>query len=128
MDTTTPAAGFDAAHATVTRLCDHFDARIAEIKAPDYKEAVARVEFITPFFKALGWDVDNAQHHSIYEKDCVLEKAEQVEGSARSADYAFRRPGTHLFAFCVEAKKPGEFQRSLAAVGKRILTRVRNAH
>ena len=97
---------FAAAHARVCALCDRFEERIAEIKAPEYKEAVARVEFISPFFKALGWDVDNEQHRSIYEKDCVLEKAELIEGSSRSADYAFRRPGTHLIAFYVEAKKP----------------------
>ena len=106
MDTPAPPPDFAAAHARVCALCDRFQERIAEIKAPDYKEAVARVEFITPFFKALGWDVDNGQHRSIYEKDCVLEKAEQMDGGTRSADYAFRRPGTHLFAFYVEAKKP----------------------
>ena len=105
METPT-APDFAAAHARVCSLCDHFEARIAEVKSADYKEAVARVEFITPFFKALGWDVDNEQHRSIYEKDCVLEKAEQIEGSSRSADYALRRPGTHLIAFYVEAKKP----------------------
>ncbi len=105
MSTPTPL-DFTAAHARICALCDRFEERVAEVKAPEYKEAVARVEFISPFFKALGWDVDNEQHRSIYEKDCVLEKAELIEGSARSADYAFRRPGTHLIAFYVEAKKP----------------------
>jgi adenine-specific DNA-methyltransferase len=97
---------FDDAHSRVKALCDHFDARHGEVISPDYREAVARAEFITPFFEALGWDVNNAAHRTIYEKDCVLEKAEAHGGTQRSADYAFRRPGTHLTAFFVEAKKP----------------------
>ena len=97
---------FKEAHRRVCKLCDHFDARRDEIVSSDYKEATARAEFITPFFEALGWDVNNAAHHTIYEKDCVLEKAEVHGGHQRSADYAFRRPGTHLTAFFVEAKKP----------------------
>ena len=48
---------FISAHARVCGLCDHFDARRAEIMAPGYKEDAARNEFITPFFEALGWDV-----------------------------------------------------------------------
>jgi len=97
---------FDEAHKRVQQLCDHFDARRDEIMSSEYKEATARAEFITPFFEALGWDVNNTAHRTIYEKDCVLEKAEAYGGAQRSADYAFRRPGTHLTAFFVEAKKP----------------------
>ena len=97
---------FATAHARVCELCDHFDARRAEIMAAGYKEDAARNEFITPFFEALGWDVRNTAHRSVYEKDVVTEKREDIAGTARSADYAFRRPGTHLTAFFVEAKKP----------------------
>ena len=97
---------FASAHARVCELCNHFDARRAEIMAAGYKEDAARNEFITPFFEALGWDVRNTAHRSVYEKDVVTEKREDIAGTARSADYAFRRPGTHLTAFFVEAKKP----------------------
>ena len=97
---------FATAHARVIALCDHFDARRAEIMAAGYKEDAARHEFITPFFEALGWDVRNTAHRSVYEKDVVTEKREDIAGTARSADYAFRRPGTHLTSFFVEAKKP----------------------
>jgi hypothetical protein len=98
--------GFTEAHRRVITLCDHFDARRHEIMAPGYKEDAARNEFITPFFEALGWDVRNTAHRSVYGKDVVTEKREDIAGTARSADYAFRRPGTHLTAFFVEAKKP----------------------
>jgi hypothetical protein len=99
MNTQGASTDFDSAHARVRELCDHFDARRDEIMAAGYKEDAARNEFITPFFEALGWDVRNTAHRSVYEKDVVT-------GTARSADYAFRRPGTHLTAFFVEAKKP----------------------
>jgi adenine-specific DNA-methyltransferase len=101
-----PTGNFDAAHRRVCELCDHFDERRDEILSPEYREATARAEFITPFFEALGWDVNNVAHRSIYDKDCVLEKAEAHGGVQRTADYAFRRAGTHFTAFFVEAKKP----------------------
>jgi Eco57I restriction-modification methylase/restriction endonuclease TaqI-like protein len=97
---------FDEAFARVSQLSDYFDARRDEVMAGDYKEATARAEFITPFFEALGWDVNNAAHRTIYDKDVILEKAEAHAGTQRSADYAFRKPGTHFTAFFVEAKKP----------------------
>src|SRR6266487_4434237 len=100
------ATTYERAHNLVCQLCDHFDARCDEIMSPEYREATTRAEFITPFFEILGWDVNNAAHRTIYEKDCVLEKAEAHGGTQRSADYAFRRPGTYLTAFFVEAKKP----------------------
>ena len=106
---------FATAHARVIALCDHFDARRAEIMAAGYKEDAARHEFITPFFEALGWDVRNTAHRSVYEKDVVTEKREDIAGTARSADYAFRRPGTHLTSFFVEAKKPSVDIRSHGA-------------
>ncbi len=100
------SAEFVAAHAAVCALCDHFDSERDVFTGDAYKEAEARVQFITPFFKALGWDVDNAARRSVYEKDVVIEKREIVADHALSADYAFRRPGSHLTAFFVEAKKP----------------------
>ena len=101
------ASSFADAHAAVRALCDHFDAHRADFTDPAYKEANARVQFITPFFKALGWDVDNTAHRSVYEMDVVVEKRQDIAGHALSADYAFRRPGSHLTAFFVEAKRPG---------------------
>ena len=102
-----PQPDFAAAHAEVIALCDHFDAERPAFTDPSYKEAEARAQFITPLFKALGWDVDNTAHRSVYEKDVVVEKRQDIAGHALSADYAFRRPGSHLTAFFVEAKKPG---------------------
>ncbi len=49
--------------------------RLSAYKNADYKEARVRVEFIDPFFEALGWDVRNVQGSSEYDKDVVHEDA-----------------------------------------------------
>jgi predicted type IV restriction endonuclease len=41
----------------VERFAHNLDA----YKRVDYKETQVRVEFIDPFFEALGWDVRNVQ-------------------------------------------------------------------
>ena len=45
----------------VLELIERFERNLDHYKQPAYKETQARVEFIDPFFEALGWDVRNAQ-------------------------------------------------------------------
>jgi hypothetical protein len=97
---------FEAAYIKICELVEDFDRRHGDIKDAGYKEDSAKHEFITPFFEYLGWDVRNRDRKSVYEKAVVTEKRENISGSAKSADYAFRRPGTHITAFFAEAKKP----------------------
>jgi hypothetical protein len=47
------------APAEVIRLLERFDAQREAYASDQYKETEIRVEFIDPFFKALGWDVHN---------------------------------------------------------------------
>lgn len=70
----------------------------------DYKEYNLRKEFIDPFFKALGWDMDNSQGFSEAYKDVVYEDSIEVEDSTRAPDYCFRLGGVRKYF--VEAKKP----------------------
>ena len=63
-----------------------------------------RQEFLNPFFKALGWDVNNEQGYAEAYKDVIIEDSLEVEGAAKAPDYAFRIGGTRKFF--VEAKKP----------------------
>jgi len=71
---------------------------------PDYKETQVRVEFIDPFFEALGWDVRNVQGYAELYKDVVHEDAIKVSGATRAPDYCFRVGGARKFF--LEAKKP----------------------
>ncbi len=42
-------------------LVQKFDRNWHEYRNPKYNETLIRVEFVNPFWKALGWDVDNEQ-------------------------------------------------------------------
>jgi predicted type IV restriction endonuclease len=88
----------------VEHLVERFARNLDVYKRPDYKEARARVEFIDPFFEALGWDVRNVQGYAEQYKDVVHEDTLKVSGAARAPDYCFRIGGTRKFF--LEAKKP----------------------
>ena len=40
---------------------ERFERHLDHYKQPAYKETQVRVEFIAPFFQALGWDVHTRQ-------------------------------------------------------------------
>ena len=54
-----PIMGKVAVPDTVKRLVDRFDQSRKVFQSPDYKEEQLRLEFLNPFFTALGWDMDN---------------------------------------------------------------------
>jgi len=88
----------------IGELVDRFRANIAAYKKSTYNEAQVRLEFINPFFEALGWDVSNKQGYAEQYKDVVHEDAIKVGHSTRAPDYSFRIGGQRKFF--VEAKKP----------------------
>ncbi len=47
------------AQETITRLVTRFEEGMGDYKQSTYNETQTRLDFINPFFKALGWDVDN---------------------------------------------------------------------
>ena len=69
-----------------------------------YNETQLRREFIDPFFRALGWDVDNRQGLSEAYKEVAHEDPIRIRGQTNFLDYSFRIGGTRKFI--VEAKKP----------------------
>jgi hypothetical protein len=44
-------------HSDLEKLIRKFQADQPHYSSKDYLEAQARTDFLTPFFKALGWDV-----------------------------------------------------------------------
>jgi type I restriction-modification system DNA methylase subunit len=66
-----------------------------------YPEAQVRIDFLNPFFDALGWDIENKAHKPPYERDVIVELS--PETSLRP-DYNFRINGNTKFF--VEAKAP----------------------
>ncbi len=92
------------APAEVLELVERFRRNIDVYKRDDYKETRVRVEFIDPFFQALGWDIHNEQGYAEQYKDVVHEDAIKVGGKTRAPDYSFRIGGVRKFF--LEAKKP----------------------
>ena len=88
----------------VRDLVERFQHNYEHYMRSDYKETRLRVEFIDPFFEALGWDVRNVEGAKELSKDVVHEDAISVSGKTRAPDYCFRVGGERKFF--LEAKKP----------------------
>lgn len=85
-------------------LVERFSLHRESYKLPSYNETQLRREFLDPFLKSLGWDVDNEQGYAEAYKDVVHEDALKIGGNTKAPDYAIRIGGTRKFF--VEAKKP----------------------
>ena len=82
------------------KLIRKFQADQQHYSSKDYLEAQARMDFITPFFKALGWDVENEAGLLHHDREVLVEKGD-METTGRP-DYSFRIAGQTKFF--VEAK------------------------
>ncbi len=85
-------------------LVERFDKNYDAYKGQNYNETRVRIEFIDPFFKELGWDMDNTQGFAETYKDVIHENAIKVQGATKAPDYSFRIGGQRKFF--LEAKKP----------------------
>ena len=61
-----------AAPEVILNLSETFSLHEEHYKSSNYNETELRREFLDPFFKALGWDVDNEQGYADAYKECVL--------------------------------------------------------
>jgi hypothetical protein len=88
----------------IADLVNRFDSYSATYKSPQYNEAQVRNDFVDPFFKALGWDLTNAQSLSEANRDTTVEVALKIGHTTKFPDYAFGLGGS--YKFFVETKKP----------------------
>jgi len=58
-------ATFELFEKELNRLVASFGGRLAELKKSSYVEAQLRDDFLNPFFRALGWDMENRASCSI---------------------------------------------------------------
>jgi len=94
----------EEAKQNIKKLVERFRYNLDVYKKSTYNETQVRIEFIDPFFEAMGWDVGNKQDHAEQYKDVVHEDAIKIGGSTKAPDYSFRIGGQRKFF--VEAKKP----------------------
>ncbi|MEN6575276.1 MAG: N-6 DNA methylase [Phycisphaerales bacterium] len=90
--------------ARLARLVEMFERNREDYLHGRYSETQLRREYIDPFFKALGWDVDNTQGYAEAYKDVIHEDAIRIGSATKAPDYCFRIGGTRKFF--VEAKAP----------------------
>jgi len=88
----------------VNRLVATFDQHIEHYKSARYNETQLRREFLDPFFRALGWDIDNEAGYADAYKDVIHEDAIRIGSATKAPDYCFRIGGARKFF--VEAKRP----------------------
>ncbi|KAF5051918.1 Type IIS restriction enzyme Eco57I [anaerobic digester metagenome] len=88
----------------IIELVEQFQRNIKAYKNVSYKEEQLKQEFINPFFKALGWDVDNTSRAAPQYKDVIFEDSIKVAGGTKAPDYCFTLAGRKMFF--VETKKP----------------------
>lgn len=89
----------------IKNLVERFENQIESYKHKDYNETLTRRDFIDPFFKALGWDIDNSQGYAEAYREVIHEDKVKVGKATKAPDYSFRLPGGKRLFF-VEAKKP----------------------
>jgi adenine-specific DNA-methyltransferase len=95
----------EAAYTIVEDLVTRFDEQIASYKKTDYNETLTRRDFIDPFFKALGWDMDNSQGNAEAYREVIHEDKIKIGAATKAPDYSFKLAGGKRLFF-VEAKKP----------------------
>jgi hypothetical protein len=88
----------------VEELVERFGRNAEAYRSSAYNEEQLRVEFINPFWKALGWDVENEAGHALAYRDVLHEEALPAGGGSKAPDYCFRIGG--MRKFFVEAKRP----------------------
>jgi hypothetical protein len=73
-----------SAPSEILDLAARFDRNAEAYRSARYNEAQARQEFINPFFKRLGWDMDNEQGYAEAYKDVIHEDAIKVGGATKA--------------------------------------------
>lgn len=95
----------EAAFNKIATLVERFREQLPSYKRVEYNETLTRRDFIDPFFKALGWDIDNEQGYAEAYREVIHEDKVRIGSSTKAPDYSFRLPGGKRLFF-VEAKKP----------------------
>jgi len=96
----------ESAFQKISELIERFEDQYASYMKSEYNETLTRRDFIDPFFKALGWDMDNEQGYAEAYREVIHEDRLKIGTASKAPDYSFRLSGGKRLFF-VEAKKPG---------------------
>ena len=92
------------AYEKIKGLVGRFREHVEDYKRNGYNEHQTRIDYINPFFKALGWDMDNEQGYAEAYREVIHEDKIKVGSATKAPDYGFTLFGQRKFF--VDAKKP----------------------
>src|SRR5262245_7840459 len=101
----------ETAYEKISQLADRFHEQIDSYRKSEYNETLTRRDFIDPFFKALGWDMDNESGYAESYREVIHEDKLKIGKATKAPDYSFRIGGGKRLFF-VEAKKPSVWVKS----------------
>jgi len=78
----------DTFKSSLQTFVSNFESDQLHYRSQGYLEAQARIDFITPFFEALGWDVGDKAGLRHDQREVIVEKGES--DTAGRPDYSFR--------------------------------------
>ena len=96
----------ESAYKKIAELVERFGEQFDSYKRAEYNETLTRRDFIDPFFKSLGWDIDNENGYVESYREVIHEDRVKVGKATKAPDYSFRLVGGKRLFF-VEAKKIG---------------------
>ena len=64
----------------IKELADRFEEQYDSYKSASYNETLTRRDFIDPFFKALGWDIDNSLGYAEAYREVIHE--DKIKGTS----------------------------------------------
>jgi len=82
-------------------LVEKFDQDKNHYLQKGYPEAQVRIDFLNPFFEALGWDIENKAHKPPHERDVIVDLSPEI---SLRLDYKYCINGDAKFF--IEAKDP----------------------
>lgn len=94
----------DAARQKIAELVNKFAADQKRYTASTYNETQVRIEFVNPFFEALGWDLANVTGRQDVIHEDYVQVVEAGKKRPKHPDYGFRI--SSQTRFYVETKKP----------------------
>lgn len=83
----------EEAYIKIEKLVKRFDEQKEFYKKSDYNETQTRRDFIDPFWKALGWDMDNENGYAESYREVIHEDRIKVGKATKAPDYSFRLAG-----------------------------------
>ncbi len=97
---------FESFKDELARLTASFHKGLPSYKSEGYDESALRIDFLNPFWRSLGWDVENKEGLPQPLREVQIESRVHIAGRKKRADFLFRTGG--LERFICEAKKPRE--------------------